>query len=352
MKGKDNGTNNASAKEKVKGTIYPQEIEAQFEIKNKKLINDNSMLKNVEDDKKIRLTELNKDKSKQINENNYREENKNMQSDLTSITSINNINNFIKNENNDLNIKNCINNIDFDKNIITINKQNLQNIHKELNNINKEIKTEKKNEIFNKKGESINIVINEGIINYNKELNNSIKLSYGHFLDDFSSSNDNFGQIKFNSEFPKEVIEKFFQKKRNKYKEKNINNENYISSFGNNPLESIKDIQNNILEPGKMSSKHLKINQKNLKEQNNLLQKYIKSFPVLNCPESKIFKINKNYFFNKINNDKIIFNNRYNKNIKNNMNLNNNIKDKEESEEETIYRHIKKKFINKKRNKS
>lgn len=157
------------------------------------------------------------------------------------------------------------------------------------------------------------------------------------------------------------------KKKRNKNKEKN--NYNYTISFGNNPLEKIKDIQNSLIEPPpppkniKITNKQFKINQKNLKEQNILLQKYIKSFPVLNCPESKIFKLNQYYYFNKINDDKNInnfnnfFNNDFNKNIKNNFNnkikqesddINKN-KDKEESEEETINRHIKKKFLSKKR---
>ena len=161
--------------------------------------------------------------------------------------------------------------------------------------------------------------------------------------------------IQSNSEFPKEVIEKFFEKKRNKKI-----NYNYISSFGINPLESIKEIQNilpssNNQKNSKKSSKLYKINIKNLKEKNTLLQNYIKSFPVLNCPDSKIFKLNKNFFFNKINNDiyKNNFKNINNKTIKNNNNLNiGNNNEKEESEEETINRHIKKKFINKKRNKS
>ena len=104
-----------------------------------------------------------------------------------------------------------------------------------------------------------------------------------------------------------------------------------------------------------MTSKQIKINQKNLKEQNILLQKYIKALPVFNCPESKIFKSNKNYFFNKINYDKTMpnGNNRHNKNTKDTTILNcNSSHNREEGEEETIDRHIKKKFINKKRNKS
>jgi hypothetical protein len=351
MKGKDYGSNNSPTKEKENVSISPKEIEAQLEHINQNLINNNLILKNVEDGQRIQLASPNKDKFQQSNETIFAEENKNTPSDLSSKISNNNKNNCLKNENNNTNAKNCINNIDLEKNIIVINKQNL----KEFNNIIKEIKNEKKNEINNnKKGEAINLFVTENI-NHNSELSNSIKFSFGHLLDDFSDKNDNLGQIKSNSEFPNEIIERFFQKKRNKYKEKNINNFNYISSFGNNPLEKIKDIQNNIIEPSKVTSKQIKINQKNLKEQNILLQKYIKALPVFNCPESKIFKSNKNYFFNKINYDKTMLNgnNRHNKNTKNTTILNcNSSHNREEGEEETIERHIKKKFINKKRNKS
>ena len=112
-----------------------------------------------------------------------------------------------------------------------------------------------------------------------------------------------------------------------------------------------------------MTQKQYKLNQKNLKDQNILLQKYIKSFPVLNCPESKIFKFNQYYCFNKSNEEKTIniFNNGFNKNLKKNNSYNNEIKEeeknnknkiKDDSEEETINRHIKKKLINSKRSKS
>ena len=49
-----------------------------------------------------------------------------------------------------------------------------------------------------------------------------------------------------------------------------------------------------------------------------MLQKYIKSFPVFNCPESKIFKLNQYFTFNKITEDKNIniINNVLNKSIK------------------------------------
>ena len=352
MKGKDNGTNAILAEEKIDTSISPKEIEAKLNHISTSLENIPSKSKKREEPPMTQLANPNKDKINLTNKRNNKEGNKTIKSDLNSKTYSNNINNFLKNENKDLNVKNCINNIDFDKNIIVINKQNL----KDLNSITKEIKNEKKNELLNKKGEIINIFLSENI-NYNKDLSNSIKSNYEQLSENFSDSFDIFGQIKSNSEFPNEVIEKFFEKKRNKYKEKN--NYNYISSFGDDPLESIKDIQRNILDPpttqknGKISAKQLKINQKNLKEQNILLQKYIKSFIVFNSPEARIFKLNKNYFINKINDDKNIniFNNRYIKNIKNNSNFGIN-KDKEESEEETINRYNKKKFINKKRNKS
>ena len=354
MKGKDNGTNDILTDEKLNMIISHQELEEKLEFINSSLINMPTKSKKKEESPvEDQISNPNKYKMNHINERYSKEGNKIINSDLNSNTFFNNINNIFKNENKELKIKNGINNIDFDKNIIVINKQDL----KDLNSITKEIKNEKKNELINKKGEIINIFLNENI-NYNKELSNSIKSNYEQLSENFAGSFDNFWQIKSNSDFPKEVIEKFYTKKRNKYKEKN----NYISSFGENPLESIKDVQNNILDPrkikknGKVSEKQLKINQKNLKEKNILLQKYLKSFIVFNSPEAKIFKLNKNYFINKINDDNNIniFNSRYIKNMKNNHNfgINKNNKDKEESEEETIDRHNKKKFINKKRNKS
>ena len=345
MKGKDNGTNASSTKEQLNLSSFPQEIEEQLNLVNGNIINNQIKLKSIEDSPGVHSIVSSKDKAKQTNEPDNKDKNENIKNDFCSKNCINNKNNNYNNENNDLNIKNGINNIDFDKNIIVINKHNL----KDLNNICKN-KNEKKND-FIRKGEIIDIIINENI-NYNKDLNTSIKTSYEFFSNNFSDSFDNSGLIQSNSEFPKEVIEKFFEKKRNKK-----NNYNYISSFGINPLESIKEIQNilpssNNQKNSKISSKQYKINIKNLKEKNTLLQNYIKSFPVLNCPDSKVFKLNKNYFFNKINDDENK-KNINNKNMKNNNNLNiGNNNEKEESEEETINRHIKKKFINKKRNKS
>ena len=351
MKGKDNGTSTTSTNEKQNNSISPQEIKEQLELINKKLINSHYLSRNREENSKSQKNNKSKDKIKQNKEKNHLDENKVLKNNMNSKIIYNNNFNLIKNENNDMNIKNGINNIDFDRNIIVINKQNL----KELNNINKESKYEKKNDIISKKGESINLFIKE-IFNYNKGVSNSIKESYEYLSENFSDYADNSCQITNNLEFPDEIIEKFFEKKKNKNKEKN--SFNYIS-FGNNPLESLKETQTNYLNPvpnqknGKISLKQFKINQKNLKEQNNLLQKYIKSFPVFDCPETKFFKLNKCYFFNKINDDKNIniINNSFNKNIKIISNLNNSI-DKDESEEETIDRHLKNKFINKKRKKS
>ena len=346
MKGKNNGNNILSTKEHLNLSSFPQEIEDQLKLLNQKKLNNNMQSKITEDSPGEHSMCTTIDKIKHSNEPDKKYKNDNIENDLFSRNCINNKNNYVKNEINDLNIKNGINNIDFDKNIIIINK-------KDLKNICKEIKNEKKNE-FIKKGEIINIIINENT-NYNKDLNNSIKTSYEFFSHNFSDSFDNSGQLKSNCEFPNEVIEKFFEKKRNKK-----NNYNYILSFGSNPLESMKEVQNNILSSSntqknsKISAKQNKINMKNLKEKNIHLQNYIKSFPVLNCPDTKIFKFNKNYFFNKINDNKIKNNlkNITNKNIKNNNNLNivDNNNEKEESEE-TIQRYIKKKFINKKRNK-
>ncbi len=156
--------------------------------------------------------------------------------------------------------------------------------------------------------------------------------------------------------------------KRNKNKEKN--NSNIISSFGQNPLESLKNIQNDLIDTfpppkgSKISLKQYKTNKKNLKDQNILLQKYIKSFPVFNCPESKIFKVNECYSFNKITEEKNIniINNVLNKCIKKNNNYimgineeeekDNKNKMKDDSEDETINRYLKKKMMNTKKIKS
>ena len=350
MKVKDYGSDNASLKEKLNGSISPQEIEAQLELINKNIINNTYISGNRDEySKKLKVNQF-KGKVKQYNEMNDIDEYKLFKYNINSKNKINNNNNSINNDTNKFNNKNCINNIDFDKNIIIIIKHNL----KELNNFNKDSKNEKQNDLTTKKGEIINIYVNEKS-NYNKDINNSIKTNFEYITNNiFESSFEEFGQIKSNSLFPSELISQFLEKKRNKNKEKN--DYNSFSSFGDNPLQTLKDIQNNLIEQhplqkNNMSLKQFKINQKNLRDQNILLQNYIKTLPVLNCPETKIFKVNQYYSFNKINDDKNtnIFNKSCNKNIKSNYYYNNN-KEKEESEEETIDRHIKKKFINKKRN--
>ena len=348
MKVKDYGSDNVALKEKLNGSISPQEIEAQLELINKNIIN-NSFISGNRDEysKKVKVNQI-KGKVRQYNEKNDIDGNK-IKYNINSINKINNNIISLNNDYNKINNINCINNIDFDNNIIIINKHNL----KELNNINKEIKNEKKNEFTTKKGEIINIFVNEKS-NFNKDINNSFEYTSNKIFD---NSIEEFGQIKSNSLFPSELISKFLEKKRNKNKDKN--DYNSFPSFGDNPLQTLKDIQNNLIEQfplqkNNMSLKQFKINQKNLREQNIILQNYIKTLPVLNCPETKIFKANQYYSFNKINDDKNIniFNKCFNKNIKNHYYYNNNIKEKEESEEETIDRHIKKKFINKKRNSS
>ena len=362
MKVKDYGTNDPITKEKSVGSYSPHVNQKKLEFINKNLPNRLYVSENVKEKEKMQKPNQTKDKVFQSNENSGLEENSMLKSDLNLTNITNNKGNDLVNYNNNLNINNCINKIDFDKNIIVLNKLNL----KEFNNINKDLKNEKKNDMSSKKGEVINMLINEKF-NYNKEVSNSIKTSYEYLTDNFLDSFDNFGQINSNNDFPNEIIDKFLERKRNKNKEKN--NYNYISSFGTNPLETLKNIQTDLFDPtppqksSKMTQKQYKLNQKNLKDKNILLQKYIKSFPVLNCPESKIFKFNQYYYFNKNNEEKTIniFNNGFNKNLKKNNSYNNEIteeeknnknKSKDDSEEETINRHIKKKLINSKRSKS
>ncbi len=363
MKVKDYGSNTTSTKEKLDASFSPADIDMNSDIINKNILNGFYISKNVEDNEKVQKPDKIKDKINQLYENNNLLDHKLLKCEIISNNTISKNSNILQNENKNINSNNCINNIDFDKNIIVLNKLHL----KELNNINKEIKNEKKNELISKKGEVINMIINEKF-NYNKEVSNSIKNSYEYLTDNFSDSFDNFYQIKSNNDFPNEVIEKFLERKRNKSKEKN--NYNIISSFGQNPLESLKNIQNDLIDTfpppkgSKTSLKHYKSNKKNLKDQNILIQNYIKSFPVFNCPESKIFKVNEYFTFNKISEDKNlnIINNVLNKCIKKNNNYNMEIKKEEEkynknkmkddSEEETINRYLKKKMMNKKKIKS
>jgi len=360
MKVKDHGGNMTHQKEKLNGSLSPKEIEAQLELINKNLCNGAKMSKNEEKNSKMPKSAQTNNKLKQVADKHELREKNHLKFDFNQKNANNNYNANLRNDNHSLYNKNCINNIDFNKNIITINKINL----KELNLINRELKNEKKSELQSKKGEILNIYINDKF-NYDKEVTNSIKKTHEYFSTNFSSSFNTFNQIKSNMEFPKEVINAFFDKKRNKIKEKNISNCNNSqkSSFGINPLEALKDVQKNLRgvinssKSNKMTMRQIKVNKKIYKEQNIRWQKYIKSLPVVNCPDPKIFKLSQFYFFNKVDDDndiKFLNGELNNKNINNNENIVNRIKDKEkeDSEEETINRHIKKKFINKKRNKS
>ena len=363
MKVKDYGSNDTSTKEKMDASFSPSDIDINLDFINKNILSGFYISKNIEETEKLQKSDHIKDKINQLYENHKLFDKKLLKSDLILDNIINNNSNISPNENTNINSNNCINSIDFDKNIIVLNKLHL----KEFNNINKEIKNEKKNELISKKGEIINMTINEKF-NYNKEVSNSIKTSYEYLTNNFVDSFDNFYQIKSNNNFPNEIIEKFLERKRNKNKEKN--NSNIISSFGQNPLESLKNIQNDLIDTfpppkgSKMSLKQYKTNKKNLKDQNILLQKYIKSFPVFNCPESKLFKVNECYSFNKITEEKNIniINNVLNKCIKKNNNYimeineeeekDNKNKMKDDSEDETINRYLKKKIMNIKKFKS
>lgn len=226
---------------------------------------------------------------------------------------------------NDINQKeNGINDIDKNHNTIIINKQKL----KEINNVKKENKSEKKYQC--RKGEIINLLINEKINNSNYDTNNLIKSSYGHlenntnFLENFEI----FGKISYNSEFPEKLTEKFLERKR--FREGDLN------SFGENPLTKLKNVQNLMLEHQTKNNKSLpknnKDSKKNLKEQNIHLQKYIKSIPVIDCFDTELFQFNHYYTFNKINDEKNV---NHNNGINNKENKSNKTKS-EASEENNI----------------
>ena len=297
-----------------------------------------------------KTVEGNKKSEEQI-ENKIKQKNENGKEKVKNIKIIKLIGNNkdIKNDKNQNNLKNCINNIDLDKNLIVLNKSNL----KEINVAKKELN--KKNKTIQKKGEVINIFGNNKFYYTNKDINSTINKSYDIYTKKFECTNENFGNIKFNMKFPNEVIEKFFERKKNKKKE-NKDNANYINSFGINPLERLKEIQEKIndepptIKNGKLTIKQFKTSQKKLKEEDSKIQNYIKFFPVFNSIDQKIFKSNQFFYYNRIYDDK---NNYYNK-INNNKNKmkEETAKEKDESEEDTINRHIKKKFVNKKRNRS
>ena len=260
---------------------------------------------------------------------------------------------------------NCINKIDLEKNLIVINKDSL----KEINSLNKEIMKKNNSSQKQKKGEIINIFSNNKFYYTHKDITNAINKSYGIYKKNIENglNDDNFIQIKNNSKFPNELIEKFFERKKIRKKEFNKDNDLLMNSFGINPLERLKEIQEKMKDTfpnsknNKISIKQFKTNQRKLKEEDYKIQKYIKLFPVFNCPENNIFKYNQFYYYNRINDDKNInlFKNTSLNTNNNNKNKKNKIKEKiikekDENDEDTIERHTKNKnkFINKKRNKS
>ena len=152
-------------------------------------------------------TEEGNKKSEEQIENKIKQKNENGKEKVKNIKIIKLIGNNkdIKNDKNQNNLKNCINNIDLDKNLIVLNKSNL----KEINVAKKELN--KKNKTIQKKGEVINIFGNNKFYYTNKDINSTINKSYDIYTKKFECTNENFGNIKFNMKFPNEVIEKFFE---------------------------------------------------------------------------------------------------------------------------------------------
>ena len=340
MKGKDNGIFDTT-KENSEKELFPKEIENKFDIQHKIAPKKSPIFNQNSQDQNNQPTESSNKLEEDLNMLNNK--NKIKINKKVKLKVIQNDN--IKKEN-----KNGINKIDFGKNLIILNKKNL----KEVNDINK------KNQNTQKKGETINIFGSNRFYYTNKDISNTINKSYDIYTKKLENSYEKSGMIKYNMKFPNEVIEKFFERKKSKKKENKDSGNNYfMTSFGTNPLERLKEIQERLNDAppttkgNKISVKQFKTNQKKLKEEDSQIQNYIKLFPVFNCPEHKIFKINQFYYYNRIYEDK---NNFYNKKRNNINNKNKNKEEAEkvenESEEDTIKRHIKKKFINKKRYKS
>ena len=348
MKGKDNGIFDHQI-EHSKNGVSPKETDEKFNVTDKIISKGDIISNKKEEDQNIKTEEeiekgiKQEDDIDMLNDKNKVKNNKEMK--LSVIENNKEIKVGKK-------LKNGINKIDLEKNVIILNKKNL----KEINAINKEIN--KKNQTLLKKGEVVNIFGNNKFYYTNKDINNTINKSYDIYTTKLENPNENSGKIMFNMKFPNEVIEKFYERKKNKKKE-NKDNNIYMNSFGSNPLERLKEIQEKLndapptTKSSKTSIRQFKVNQKKLKEEDCKIQNYIKLFPVFNCPEHKIFKITQFYYYNRIYEDK---NNYYNKKRKNSGSKNKMKeeveKEKDENEEDTLDLHIKKKFINKKRNKS
>ena len=165
---------------------------------------------------------------------------------------------------------------------------------------------------YQTKGELINMAIKEKTPSL-ENMSKKIKISYSHLTEKFDDVYDISWQIGSNCRFPDKLIKTFLG---NKTKEK-------LSDFifGENPLECLKDIQNNITDPppakNKIYSKNIKPTHKQNKDQNIFLQKYIKNLPVFYPPNEHFFQ-KVNYFnLNKIDKDKNIMTDNFdsNKNI-------------------------------------
>ena len=349
MKEKDNGISGLQLKIS-ENNAPPIEIESKFPSNDKITEKSEGIANKKSEDQNQIIKDQNQKNIQQNEDIDLLVEKNQLKDNKIKKLSDNEKNKEIKTDKNQLKVKNGINKIDMENNLIVLNKKNL----KELNGINKEIN--KKNQIGQKKGEAINIFGNKKFYYTNKDINNTINKSYDIYTKKIENLYENSGTIISNMNFPSDVIEKFFERKKSNKKENKESN--YFNLFGNNPLERLKEIQEKINDSpptknGKIGIKQFKTNQKKLKDEDCKIQNYLKLFPVFNCPELKIFKFNQFYYYNRIYEDK---NNYYNKKRKNNINKNKTKeeieKEKDESEEDTINRINKKKFINKKRNKS
>lgn len=170
--------------------------------------------------------------------------------------------------------------------------------------LKKNIKNESENKNYNYKAEMINILIKEKSNNFENEQKKVLN-SYSSFFSEFNDECNYLWEIGSNCKFPEKIIKNFLGKKT---KEKDIN-----LSFGDNPLEYLKDIQNNMTDPppakNKSFSKNGKFNQKQNKDQNFMLQKCIKNLPVFYPPDDTIFQKDNYFIFNRIYNDSYINNN-------------------------------------------
>lgn len=194
---------------------------------------------------------------------------------------------------------------------------------------NKNFKNNKSNReksILEQDVETVNLLVKEKATNI-ENLSNKIKDSYGYLSERFTDSVDISWQIASNLKFPEKIIKKFLGRKIKAKEERESESEKFLS-FGENPMESLKDVQSNLFDspPSSLNKSGLKNynnNQKQKKEQNILLQKFIKSLPVINPPDPKIFYYLPKFSLNIINDDNLL--------IKNNKNNKNNVEEQKET---------------------